>query len=123
MTGGLARARDLLRLAFTGRGRRMWSAVTYRLYSNSVSVGLRRDLRAPCSPPPRRQAATPGTPAQPRRSPRLARRARAGPLGRAGVRPLGPGAPAAFRHRDLPRRRRARRQGVLHAMADSLERE
>jgi len=52
MAGGLARARDLLRLAFTGRGRRMWSAVTYRLYSNSVSVGLRRDLRTACSAPP-----------------------------------------------------------------------
>src|SRR5260221_13157322 len=52
MAGGLARARDLLRLAFTGRGRRMWSVVTYRLYSNSVSVGLRRDLRAPCAAPP-----------------------------------------------------------------------
>ncbi len=46
MGGRLARARDLLRLVFSGRGRRMWSAVTYRLYSNSVSLGLRRDLRA-----------------------------------------------------------------------------
>lgn len=52
MAGSLARARDLLRLAFTGRGRRMWSAVTYRLYSNSASVGLRRDLRAPLAAPP-----------------------------------------------------------------------
>jgi GNAT superfamily N-acetyltransferase len=41
----------LLRLVFTGRGRRMWSAVTYRLYSNSVSVGLRRDLRARLAAP------------------------------------------------------------------------
>jgi len=36
----------LLRLVFSGRGRRMWSAVTYRLYSDSASLGLRRDLRA-----------------------------------------------------------------------------
>ena len=51
MAGGLARARDLLRLVFTGRGRRMWRSVTYRFYSNSVSVGLRRDLRAPLTAP------------------------------------------------------------------------
>ena len=51
MAGGLARARDLLRLVFTGRGRRVWSAVTYLLYSDSASVGLRRDLRAPCLAP------------------------------------------------------------------------
>jgi len=36
---------------FTGRVRRMWRAVTYRLYSNSTSVGLRRDLRAPHAAP------------------------------------------------------------------------
>jgi GNAT superfamily N-acetyltransferase len=29
----------------------MWRAVTYRLYSNSASVGLRRDLQAPCLAP------------------------------------------------------------------------
>ena len=52
MAGGLARTRDLLRLAFTGRGRRMWTAVTYRLYSNSTSLGLRRDLQAPHAAPP-----------------------------------------------------------------------
>src|SRR5437667_2129487 len=53
MAGGLARVRDLLRLVFAGRGRRMWRAVSYRLYSNSASVGLRRDLRAPgLAPPP-----------------------------------------------------------------------
>ena len=51
MTGALARARDLLRLVFTGRGRRAWSTVTYLLYSDSASVGLRRDLRAPCLAP------------------------------------------------------------------------
>jgi hypothetical protein len=51
MGGRLKRVRDLLRLVFTGRGRRMWSAVTYRLYSNSASVGLRRDLRAPHAAP------------------------------------------------------------------------
>ena len=48
---GLARVWDLLRLMFTGRVRKMWRAVTYRLYSNSASVGLRRDLRAPCLVP------------------------------------------------------------------------
>jgi len=51
MAGGMARVRDLLRLVFTGRAHRMWRAVTYRLYSNSASVGLRRDLRAPCLAP------------------------------------------------------------------------
>src|SRR5438105_9980763 len=51
MAGSLARARDLLRLVFTGRVRKMWRAVTYRLYSDSASVGLRRDLRTPCAAP------------------------------------------------------------------------
>ena len=51
MGGALARARDLLRLVFTGRGRKMWRAMTYRLYSDSASVGLRRDLQAPCVAP------------------------------------------------------------------------
>jgi GNAT superfamily N-acetyltransferase len=51
MKGRLARARDLLRLMVTGRGRRVWSAVTYLLYSDSESVGLRRDLRAPHAAP------------------------------------------------------------------------
>jgi GNAT superfamily N-acetyltransferase len=36
----------------TGRARRMWRAVIYRLYSDSASVGLRRDLQAPCAAPP-----------------------------------------------------------------------
>ena len=56
MAGGLARARDLLRLVFTGRGRRMWRSVTYRFYSNSTSVGLRRDLRAPVTAPTAKRA-------------------------------------------------------------------
>jgi RimJ/RimL family protein N-acetyltransferase len=51
VSGSIARVRDLLRLVFTGRGRRMWSAVTYLLYSDSASVGLRRDLRAPHAAP------------------------------------------------------------------------
>ena len=51
MTGALARAWDLLRLVFTGRGRRVWGALTYLVYSDSESVGLRRDLRAPCLAP------------------------------------------------------------------------
>src|SRR2546430_11979586 len=51
MAGGLARVRDLLRLVFPGRGRRVWGALTYLLYSDSASVGLRRDLRAPCLAP------------------------------------------------------------------------
>jgi GNAT superfamily N-acetyltransferase len=51
LTGGLARAWDLLRLTFTGRGRRVWGALTYLLYSDSESVGLRRDLRAPHEAP------------------------------------------------------------------------
>jgi len=55
MGGRYARVRDLLRLVFSGRARRMWSAVTYRLYSNSVSLGLRRDLRAPHAAPAARR--------------------------------------------------------------------
>jgi GNAT superfamily N-acetyltransferase len=51
MAGNLPRALDLLRLVFTGRGRRMWSAVTYLLYSDSASVGLRRDLSVPHAAP------------------------------------------------------------------------
>jgi len=51
MTGALARAWDLLRLVFTGRGRRVWGALTYLVYSDSESVGLRRDLRMPCLAP------------------------------------------------------------------------
>jgi len=51
MRGRLARARDLLRLVVTGRGHRVWSAVTYLLYSDSASVGLRRDLSAPHAAP------------------------------------------------------------------------
>jgi GNAT superfamily N-acetyltransferase len=51
MAGTLARALDLLRLVFTGRGRRVWGALTYLLYSDSASVGLRRDLRAPHAAP------------------------------------------------------------------------
>ena len=51
MTGAIARAWDLLRLVVTGRGRRVWGALTYLVYSDSESVGLRRDLRTPCLAP------------------------------------------------------------------------
>jgi hypothetical protein len=51
MRGFLVRVRDLLRLVLMGRAPRMWRAVTERLYSDSTSVGLRRDLGASFAAP------------------------------------------------------------------------
>jgi RimJ/RimL family protein N-acetyltransferase len=43
--GLLARARDLGRLMISGNAAKAWWAVRYRAYSDSTSIGLRRDLR------------------------------------------------------------------------------
>src|SRR3989442_10412716 len=51
MVGFLRRVRDLLHLAITGRARKVSRAVAYRIYSNSVSLGLRRDLTVPFAAP------------------------------------------------------------------------
>ena len=49
--GFLRRVRDLLHLAITGRARKVSRAVAYRIYSNAVSLGLRRDLTVPFAAP------------------------------------------------------------------------
>ena len=45
------RARDLSRLVLTEGPAKAWSAIRYRFYSDSVSLGLRRDLRQPFDKP------------------------------------------------------------------------
>src|SRR5258708_37347077 len=52
MAGFLARVRDLLPLVLSGRMRRMWRALTSRFYSDSASLGLRRDLAIAFPEPP-----------------------------------------------------------------------
>src|SRR5258708_6464533 len=52
MSGFLARVRDLLHLVLSGRMRRMWRALTSRFYSDSASLGLRRDLAIAFPEPP-----------------------------------------------------------------------
>lgn len=49
--GLLARARDLGRLVLGGNAAKVWWAVRYRGYSNSTSIGLRRDLQIPFEGP------------------------------------------------------------------------
>ena len=45
------RARDLMRLAFTGHARKVWRTVARRIYSNSASLGLHRDITVPFAAP------------------------------------------------------------------------
>jgi GNAT superfamily N-acetyltransferase len=47
----LTRARDLSRLVLTEGPAKAWSAIRYRVYSDSTSLGLRRDLRQPFEKP------------------------------------------------------------------------
>jgi RimJ/RimL family protein N-acetyltransferase len=47
----LSRARDLGRLVLTGNPGKAWWAVAYRAYSDSVSIGFRRDLAVPFTGP------------------------------------------------------------------------
>ncbi len=51
MRGLLTRARDLGRLVLAGNVAKVWWALGYRAYSNSTSIGLRRDLRVPFAGP------------------------------------------------------------------------
>jgi hypothetical protein len=51
LRGLLSRARDIMRLALAGHPARGWSAVSYRAYSDSTSLGLRRDLSIPFTAP------------------------------------------------------------------------
>lgn len=51
LRGLLARARDLGRLVLGGNVAKAWWAVTYRMYSDSTSIGLRRDLNIPFTGP------------------------------------------------------------------------
>ncbi len=51
LRGYASRALDLARLVLAGNAAKAWSAVTYRLYSDSTSLGLRRDLSVPFTGP------------------------------------------------------------------------
>lgn len=49
--GLISRARDLGRLVLGGNAAKAWWAVTYRIYSDSASIGLRRNLAIPFTGP------------------------------------------------------------------------
>jgi RimJ/RimL family protein N-acetyltransferase len=49
--GYLARAVDIGRLVLAGNAAKAWWALTYRMYSDSTSLGLRRDLTIPFAGP------------------------------------------------------------------------
>jgi GNAT superfamily N-acetyltransferase len=51
LRGYASRALDLVRLVLAGDAAKAWWAVTYRMYSDSTSLGLRRDLAIPFSGP------------------------------------------------------------------------
>jgi hypothetical protein len=51
MRGLFWRIRDLLRLVRTGHAGKAWGAVSYRIYSDSTSVGMRRDMTLSCPAP------------------------------------------------------------------------
>ena len=51
MRGLLSRARDLFRLVATGHARKAWRSVIDRMYSDSTSLGMRRDLTVPFTGP------------------------------------------------------------------------
>jgi GNAT superfamily N-acetyltransferase len=51
LRGYASRALDLVRLVLAGDVAKAWWAVTYRMYSDSTSLGLRRDLAIPFSGP------------------------------------------------------------------------
>ena len=49
--GYLSRALDIGRLVLAGNASKAWWALTYRMYSDSTSLGLRRDLATPFTGP------------------------------------------------------------------------
>jgi GNAT superfamily N-acetyltransferase len=51
LRGLLSRARDIGRLLLSGNAAKAWWALAYRAYSNSRSLGMRRDLTIPFSGP------------------------------------------------------------------------
>jgi RimJ/RimL family protein N-acetyltransferase len=51
MRGLLSRIRDIGRLLASGNASKAWWAITYRAHSDSISIGLRRDLRVPFTGP------------------------------------------------------------------------
>ncbi len=51
LRGYVSRAVDIGRLVLAGDAAKAWWALTYRLYSNSTSLGLRRDLTIPFTGP------------------------------------------------------------------------
>lgn len=51
LRGYASRALDLMRLVMAGNAGKAWWAVTYRMYSDSTSMGMRRDLAVPFTGP------------------------------------------------------------------------
>jgi GNAT superfamily N-acetyltransferase len=51
LRGFASRALDIVRLVAAGNATKAWWAFTYRMYSDSTSVGLRRDLTIPFTGP------------------------------------------------------------------------
>ncbi len=51
LRGYASRALDIVRLVLAGNAAKAWWAVTYRVYSDSTSLGLRRDLSIPFTGP------------------------------------------------------------------------
>ena len=51
LRGYASRAVDLVRLVMAGNAAKAWWAVTYRMYSDSTSLGMRRDLAVPFTGP------------------------------------------------------------------------
>lgn len=51
LRGSASRALDLVRLVMAGNAAKAWWAVTYRMYSDSTSLGMRRDLAVPFTGP------------------------------------------------------------------------
>ncbi len=47
LRGYASRARDVVRLVLAGNAAKAWWAVAYRVYSDSTSLGMRRDLSLP----------------------------------------------------------------------------
>jgi GNAT superfamily N-acetyltransferase len=51
MRGIFSRVRDIVRLVLSGNAAKAWWAITYRAHSDSISIGLRRDLSIPFTGP------------------------------------------------------------------------
>jgi RimJ/RimL family protein N-acetyltransferase len=51
LRGIISRIRDIGRLVWSGNAAKAWWAITYRAHSDSISIGLRRDLTVPFTGP------------------------------------------------------------------------